>query len=342
MRYIAFVTKGLEQVVVEELKHIIKDVEILEVGDKRVLFDSKQPLTTLTRLRTVDDLCLFVAKVESVQDLDSLLLAVREMNFDHFHSIIGEQRALKDDFSITTTIVGVENFAASQLADAVRGDLSKRFSWFYTELDHSNFDVRIFIDRTIAYISVRLTAQSLMHRNYKKLSKPGSLRPTVAAAMVYLATRFRGGLSVVDNFCGSGTVLCEAAAIGNKVSGGDIDAESVSISVSNLKNVVARRDPQVRVLDAVKTRWPDESFDCAISNLPWGKQVDLQSIATLFEGTINEYSRIVKGRGVVCVLTPRPEPLIKYAKKYMKGCQITLVPVSFTGQSPTIIVIERS
>ncbi|HWQ11433.1 MAG TPA: methyltransferase domain-containing protein [Roseiflexaceae bacterium] len=342
MRYIAFVTKGLEQVVVEELKHLITDVDILEVGDKRVLFDSEQPLATLTSLRTVDDLCLFVSKIESAQNIASLLSAVREADFDRPRSIISELRALKDDFSITTTMVGVESFSAAQLADAVQSDLRMRYSWSYTERDHSHFDVRIFIDRTVAYIAVRLTAQSLMHRTYKKRSKPGSLRPTVAAAMVYLATRFRGGLSIVDNLCGSGTILCEAAAIGNKVSGGDIDAESVSISVSNLKNVVARLDPQVRVLDAVKTGWPDGSFDCAISNLPWGKQVDLRSTAALFEGTIKEYSRIVKGRGTVCVLTPRSEPLIKYAKKYMQGCQIKLIPVSFTGQSPTIIVVERS
>jgi tRNA (guanine6-N2)-methyltransferase len=342
MKYIAFVTKGLEQVVVEELKHFIKDAEILEVGDKRVLFDSQQPFTTLAGLRAVDDLCLFAAKLESVHDLDSLLAAVRETDVDHFRSIIGQQRALDNNFSITTTMVGVDNFAAAQLADAVQDHLRTRYAWSYTELDHTNFDVRIFIDRTVAYIALRLAAQSLMHRSYKQHSKPGSLRPTVAAAMVYLATRFRSGLSVVDNFCGSGTILCEAAAAGNKVSGGDIDAESVSITMSNLKNVAARRDAQVRVLDAVKTRWPDASFDCAISNLPWGKQINLPSIATLFEGTIKEYSRIVKAGGTVCVLTPRPEPLIKYAKKYMKGCQIKQVPISFTGQSPTIIVIERS
>jgi 23S rRNA G2445 N2-methylase RlmL len=279
--------------------------------------------------------------VEPVQDLDSLLVAVREADLDHFRSIIREQRALSDAFSITTTVVGAEHFTASQLADAAQAALRGRYSWSYTQRDHSNFDVRLFIDRTVAYISVRLTAQSLMHRDYKKLSKPGSLRPTVAAAMVYLATRFRTGLSVVDNFCGSGTILCEATAMGSKAAGGDIDAESVSVTLSNLRSVVARRDPAVRVLDAVKTRWPDGDFDCAISNLPWGKQIDLQSTATLFEGTIREYSRIVKRDGVVCVLTPRPEPLIKYAKKHMKGCQVKLVPISFTGQSPTIIVIER-
>jgi 23S rRNA G2445 N2-methylase RlmL len=181
-----------------------------------------------------------------------------------------------------------------------------------------------------------------MHRAYKQVSKPGSLRPTVAAAMVYVATRFRGSLSVVDNFCGSGTILCEAAATGNTVSGGDIDAESVNMTVSNLKNVVACLDPHIRVLDAVKTGWPDASFDCAISNLPWGKQVSLHSIAALFEGMIKEYSRIVRKHGVVCVLTPRHEPLIKYARKYMAGCHITQIPVSFTGQSPKIIMITRS
>jgi 23S rRNA G2445 N2-methylase RlmL len=95
------------------------------------------------------------------------------------------------------------------------------------------------------------------------------------------------------------------------------------------------------VLDAVKTRWLQNSFDCAISNLPWGKQISLSSIATLFEGAIREYSRIVKERGTVCILTPRPEPLIKYARKYMPGCRVTQIPTSFTGQAPVIVLIER-
>lgn len=341
MSYIAFVTKGLEQVVVDELKHTVQDVSVLEVGDKRVLFDSKESLKTLLKIRCVDDMCLLVSKVESVHGLEDLLAAVQKLNLESYRTILSDYRALTSDFSVTTTIVGVESFTGAQLASAVSDEITGRYSWVYTELDHSNFDLRIFIDRTVAYISIRITAQSIMHRSYKKLSKPGSLRPTVAAAMVFLATKYGRGFSVVDNFCGSGTILCEALSIGNKVAGGDIDQESVNITVSNLKNIAAKSDAQVRVLDALKTRWPDGTFDCAISNLPWGKQVNLQSIATLFEGAIKEYSRIVKARGVICVLTPRPEPLIKYAKKYMKGCKITLLTVSFTGQSPTIVIIER-
>ena len=340
MRYIAFVTKGLEQVAVDELHHLLDDAEIIEIGDKRVVFDSSAPWDVLTRLRTVDDLCLYASKVAPAQDLDQLRAACDRLDFDQLRAIIGQHRALNDTFSITVTMAGVRRFTASQLVAALSDTISRRASWAYTELDHSNFDVRVFVDREVAYLAIRVTAQSLMHRSYKRLSKPGSLRPTVAAAMVSLATQHRAGLSIVDNFCGSGTILCEAAASGNHVAGGDIDPESVRMTLSNISHIASRPDPQVHVLDARKTRWPAASFDCAISNLPWGKQIDLHSVAGLFDGTIKEYARIVRRGGVVCALTTRPEPLVKYARKHLPGCRSVTVPVSFTGQSPTIVVIR--
>lgn len=341
MNYIAFITKGLERVFVDELRHSFPDATVGEVGDKRVVFDAPQPPELLQSLRTADDLCLLAAKVEPVQSLDALLAACDALDLAHFRAVVGRRRTLTNDFSITATMAGVKDFTAPQLLAALGDSVARRYAWAFTESDHGNFDVRVFVDRAVAYVGVRLAAQSLMHRSYKQQSRPGSLRPTVAAAMVRLATGRRSGLSIVDNFCGSGTILCEAADAGHRVAGGDIDPESVRVALSNLENIAARHTPHVRALDAVKSRWPDACFDCAISNLPWGKQIELPSIAALFDGAVKEYARIVKPGGVVCLLTPRPEPLIKYAKKHMKGCRVATVPVSFTGQSPTIVVVER-
>ena len=341
MNYIAFVTRGLEQVAAAELSRLLDDLAIVEIGAKRIMFATAQPAAQLITLRTVDDLCLLVAKVEPVTDLETLRAACAGIDFNRYRDSVGEYRALDDRFSITPSLAGLKEFTAPQLVEALRDDLARRYPWSFSERDHTNFDLRVFIDRTQAYIAVRLTAESLMHRSYKIQSKPGSLRPTVAAAMIQLAARDRRPLSIVDDFCGSGTILCEAALLGHTVSGGDIDPQSVAISQANLSRAGFRRDSHVRALDATRTRWPDSFYDCAISNLPWGKQVDLRSIAELFAGAVKEYARIVKDQGTLCLLTPRPEPLIKYARTLMKGCRVSTLPISFTGQSPTIVVVER-
>jgi tRNA (guanine6-N2)-methyltransferase len=341
MRYIAFVTKGLEQVAIDEIRACVGDAVIEESGDKRVVFRSEAALRALTGLRTVDDLCLFVAKHAPVETIDDLLATCRTWDLEQQRELVAEQRVLDETFSITATIAGARHYAAPQLVEALSAEISRQHGWAYTALEHGNFDLRVFVERTTAFVAIRLTAQSLMHRSYKRQSKPGSLRPTVAAAMVLLATRQKAALALVDNFCGSGTILCESAAAGHRVAGGDIDPESVAISQANLSNLGVRPAALVRQLDARKTRWPQASFDCAVSNLPWGKQIHVASITGLFDAALKEYARIVKPAGIVCTLAPRPELLIKYARKHMPGCRITSVPVSFTGQAPTIVIAER-
>jgi 23S rRNA G2445 N2-methylase RlmL len=341
MKYIAFVTKGLEQIATDEIRACDSQAVIEAVGDKRVIFSSSAPIAALTTLRTVDDLCLLIASHAPVETLDDVLAAYQTWELQLPRELIATQRVLKDTFSITTTIVGAQYLVAPQLIEALSTRITLQHGWSYTALDHSNFDLRVFIDRTTALIALRLTAHSLMHRSYKRQSKPGSLRPTVAAAMVRLATQRHSGLTVVDNFCGSGTILCEAAAAGHTIAGGDIDHESVAISRFNLERLGVAPTAQVRQLDARKTSWRNASFDCAVSNLPWSKQIAVTSITGLFDATLKEYARIVKPGGVMCTLVPKPELLLKYARKHLPGCHITTRPVSFTGQAPTIVVIER-
>ena len=341
MKFIAYTTKGLEFVSEKEISSKIFDAQIIEVGDKRIIFESNATFEKLTELRTVDDLGLIIQAIPTVETLDKLILEIDKIDFNKIKKELDQYREIaSNNFSITTGIVGVKNFVASDLVKILSKSIYKKYNWSFTELDHTNLDIRIFIDRNIVYISVRLTKESLQHRLYKTISKEGSLKPTIAAAMVYLATDGKINLKIVDNFCGSGTVLAESLLMGNQVCGGDIDPKSVIITRKNLANLGYDREEKVKHLNATSTKWSNQQFDAAVSNLPWGKQIEIQSIIKLYEGTISEYIRILKPDGIICVLISNPELFIKFVKKYKQNPDIKTFKICLLGQNPTIVLVK--
>ena len=190
MKFVAYVVKGLEDFAIQEVKETLKDVEIQSLWDKYILFESTSSFRDISNLRLIDDVGL-------LSDIPEL---------DNAKNLLAKFRKLDDSFSITLSIIKTDfdkDLFLSNLVNEIEG----KYKWTYTPKSHENFDIRIFINQDIGHVSVRLFKESLMHRSYKKVSNFGALRPTVASAMVSISTNNHPGLKVVDNFCGSGTIL---------------------------------------------------------------------------------------------------------------------------------------
>ena len=341
MHCIAYTVKGLEEIAATEITRRINGARIMESAPKRVLFDA--PLTAaLTQLRTVDDIGLLLGE-GSATSIDDIAQLIRSFDIALAQTSLEQLRPqLANTFSLTLTLAGVRGYTADELAQAASQAVRAASGWEFTELDHSNFDLRLFVDRTQVYCSVRLAARSLHERAYKTVARQGSLRPTIAAAMVTLATDGKSGLRVVDNFCGSGTILAEALLDGHTVAGGDLEPESVDFTRQNLAKLSYDTPERIVQLDALKSKWPARYFDCAISNLPWGKQIEITRITDLYRGTLQEYARILKPDGTLCLLIgSKPELLVKHAKQIFPGATIRTLQLGYLGQTPTIVTIQR-
>lgn len=338
MKYIAYVTKGLEAVTKLELQQKLGAVSIEEIEDKRVIFETSSGFDDLIKLKTVDDLGVLIGKIPKIKDSSELISLLSEEPLQKVRDFVKNFREVNDkSFSITVS-VAKSSLKTLEISSRVRDHLANNLGWEHIGLDRTNFDIRIFIDGKQAYTSVRLTKESLHNRVYKNLSKPGSLKPTVAASMVILATNFQKSLKIVDNFCGSGTILCEAYLLGNDVWGGDIDPESVTLTRTNLGNLYFRYEDRINVLDARSTKWPENYFDCAISNLPWDKQIEVKSITDIYENSIKEYLRILKPTGTLCAIVTKPELFVKYIKKFKPDAKIKSIKIGLLGQNPTIVI----
>ncbi|MCA9378938.1 methyltransferase domain-containing protein, partial [Candidatus Dojkabacteria bacterium] len=227
-----------------------------------------------------------------------------------------------------------------QVAQAVAEKVVQSTDWTYTPLKHSNFDIRINIEKNSVLVSVKVFSDSLYKREYDHQPTPGALRSTIAAAMLYELVQGEAGLKVVDNFCGSGTFLCEAARLGCNVYGSDINPGTVEIAKSNLQKVGAKGD--VCVQNAAHTKWPDQFFGIAISNLPWDKQIEVASITQIIDSCLAEYARILKPHGKIGMISTKPEIVAKYLRKHFQVNFLQEYKIGYLGQTPTIQLAEVS
>jgi hypothetical protein len=107
-------------------------------------------------------------------------------------------------------------------------------------------------------------------RKHRVAEREGSLPPTIAAAMAFLANP-RDSDTVLDPVCGTGTLLAElhAYAPGARLAGIDHDRQAIAAARRNLAHL-----PQVQlsVGEARATGLPDGSMTLFLANLPFGKQ----------------------------------------------------------------------
>lgn len=337
-RFIAFVTKGLEQISAKEIRKIFPEVNIQDFSDKYISFSLESVLPTrLVELKTVDDVHFLFDYFKHVENLDEDFI-VRNLPLQSFDSALGfirELRKINDTFSVTVSKFKNPSINLESLKTKIVKRIRNNTNRTYTALDHSNFDVRVHVESSNLIYSCRISRTSLYARAYRKCEMEGSLKPPIAAALCMLMDP-QEGEKLVDDFCGSGTILCEAKLQGLDVFGGDIDEKSVSCAQTNIEGISPETVQNIRVLDARSTKWPDSYFDYAISNYPWGKQVALERAVNLYSESIAEYARILKDEGSIVILGMKPELMAKHLKKNFPRHEITQFRIGFLGQNPWV------
>lgn len=144
---------------------------------------------------------------------------------------------------------------------------------------------------------LRLSDISMRQHEGRLVERAGALRPTVASAMVSLAGEPDGLL--LDPCCGSGTILAEAIAARWEVKGVDIDQNAVSIARQNVPAA------QVELGDARNLSFPDSAARACVSNLPFGKQYEVQGdMESWLHSVLSEIARVTRTGGRVVLLSP--------------------------------------
>lgn len=147
------------------------------------------------------------------------------------------------------------------------------------------------IDEAYYFGLPRSVAADAPLRERRVRERPGSLPPTVAAAIAFLGEP-RAGDTILDPVCGTGTLLAEAHAYAPEaaVIGVDIDRAALDDAARNLAHIPQAR---LRHADGARTGLPDRSISLFLGNLPFGKQFGSRDTnRELYAGLLAEIARL--------------------------------------------------
>jgi 23S rRNA G2445 N2-methylase RlmL len=243
-------------------------------------------------------------------------------------------------FSVTASFVGKRNYGAEEIKIAVSDGIVTHHDWRYTDDDSAaDLNVRVFIEGETAFVGLRLGRRPLHEREYKKAHIAGSLKPSVAAAMLRLVG-IAPGQSLLDPCCGAGTILAEAGGsgageLGAVVWGADIDMAAVSAARVNAG--AAGIAASINAWDARALPIPNGSIDRIVSNLPWGRQSPISGdLALFYRDMCAEMRRILAPGGRIALLTNAPQLAVFRDLRCDNRLEISLY-----GQTPTILTFSR-
>ena len=144
-----------------------------------------------------------------------------------------------------------------------------------------------------ALFAARQTQRRPFFRSY-------GMQPRKSRCLVNLSG-VQPGHRLLDPCCGTGSYLIEAALMGIKAHGSDIDPQAVAGSRSNLDALGL--DVNLRVLDARRLEGWGLTFDAIVSDLPYGLSASLAGAPTVgLYREILQSAALVLPRGGVAVL----------------------------------------
>jgi putative N6-adenine-specific DNA methylase len=284
---VALCAVGAEKVVSNELKKLNLKVEESLYGRVRFKADTKGLYRALFALRAADRV-LLEAAVFKAEDFDALFEGTAAVPWE---GIVPKDTGLKvvkvrsnrSRLKAETSIQSIVHKAAAQRL------CGKYKQNRLPENEGKTAEVRVYVEKDTVYLLADLSGEPLFKRGYRSEGGIAPLRETTAASILLLSG-WKRKFPLYDPFCGSGTILLEAAmyawdmapglgrnfaiadllvADGNieksvreelrskidftrlvRIAGSDEDARSVSIAASNA----------ARLLDIAEGRTPQKGI----------------------------------------------------------------------------------
>jgi len=133
---------------------------------------------------------------------------------------------------------------------------------------------------------------------------PTILKPKMARVMVNLSNAKN---EILDPFCGTGSILIEAAINGLKIIGSDYDDRMIKRSKINLKHYKIKPKSLIKLnaLD-ISSKFKKNSLEAIICDPPYGQSstTSNRNIRQLFKEFIEETYKVLKNKGRLVIIVP--------------------------------------
>lgn len=217
MKYnlIATATFGIESIVAQELKNL--GYENLKIENGRVEFEGTEEDIVKCNLwlRAADRVLIKVNefKAESFEELFQGTLAYK------WGELIPKNGKMHvNGKSVKSKLYSVPD-CQSIAKKAIVESMKKRHKTDWFEEDGPVYKIEVGILKDIVTLTIDTSGTGLHKRGYRELAGEAPLKETLAAAMVLLS-KWEAPRTFADPFCGSGTIVIEAAMIGKNIAPG--------------------------------------------------------------------------------------------------------------------------
>ena len=206
MTFVAPCLLGLEGLLANELRFC--GIENVRAENGRVLFDGDESAMARANIcsRLAQRVLILLGEFQAT-DFESLFQGVKAIDWSEY---IGENDAFPVGGSSLSSALSSVPACQKIIKKAIVEKLRERYHTEWFEETGGVHQVRFLLFKNRVSIMLDTSGESLNKRGYRALSNDAPIKETLAAAMVELA-RVRAHHIIIDPFCGSGTILIEAA-----------------------------------------------------------------------------------------------------------------------------------
>lgn len=201
---------AVEAVLSREIKNLGYEVSKVEDGRVSFIADEEGICRSNLWLRTAERILVKVGEFDAVT-FEELFEKTRKLDW---HSFIPEDAEfpVAKASSIKSKLFSTSDIQAI-VKKAVVESLKARYKVDWFKETGERYPIHVFLNKDRVAIYLDSSGSALHKRGYRELSNAAPIKETLASAMVQL-TPWREDRALIDPFCGSGTILIEAAMLG--------------------------------------------------------------------------------------------------------------------------------
>ena len=248
-------------------------------------------------------------------------------------------------FRVTTRRTGEHSFTSLDVQRMAGAALIERHGCA-VDLKSFELEVRVDVYDATCLVSLQQTRVALSKRYRRAYQPRAALKATVAYALLHLARLEEWDGALLDPFCGSGTILMEAAQALPRLRlfGSDLNADAVDGARQNAETAGLADRLHLRQADAreLSAAYPDEKFSAIVTNPPYGVRVgqhmDFPRLYRLF---LEEAYRVLEPGGVLVVLVWKRGVFTRVLRQLDGFARRHVRAVETGGLYPRIFVLQR-
>lgn len=248
-------------------------------------------------------------------------------------------------FRVTSQRVGEHPFRSPDIMRVAGAVLLEKYRC-PVDLTEYEVNVRVDIYHDVCVVSIQETREPLDKRYPKAYHHRAALKTVVAYALLRLARLPEEEGALLDPFCGSGTILIEAAFVlpRYQLYGSDIDPRAVAGAQENIRLLGLAERVRIQRANALHLSevYPPETFTAIVTNPPFGVRVGRElRFRAFYERFLREAWCVLKPGGRLVMLAKKRGALNVVLDR-QRGFRLRHVRVIETsGIYPGVFVLEK-